>query len=60
MGLKRPPQHAVDAEPIYIHPDDDAWDMDRVDRERKALATDHKKAKREGDPPLHPWDRYQG
>ena len=41
MGIKKPPQHAVDAEPMYIHPSDDAWDHDRIDRENwKGQAAD--------------------
>ena len=37
MALKRPPQHRVDARPVYIHPEDDAWDHDRIKRECDAL-----------------------
>lgn len=31
--LKRPPQHRVDAEIVYVHPLDPAWDSARLDAE---------------------------
>lgn len=65
----RPPQHAADAEPLFIHPDDDAWDNDRIEREQAELAREHAKrlkAFKTGagpdpgkTPDPHPWDRYQ-
>lgn len=58
MAIKRPPEHRADAPPLLIHADDDAWDHERIERERKALAKEHKEAKRPGSPPLHPWDAY--
>ena len=57
--IKRPPEHAADADPLFIHPDDDAWDFERLDRERAALIDEHKAAKRVGPAPSHPWDDYQ-
>ena len=51
MALRRPPQHAADAAPIFIAPTDDAWDNDRIKREREAL-------KNEGDATRHPVTVY--
>jgi hypothetical protein len=36
--IRRPPEHAADAVPLYIASIDDALDNDRIKRERKALA----------------------
>lgn len=58
MAIKRPPEHRADATPLLIHESDDAWDHDRIERERKAIANEHKKAERPGKPPTHPWDAY--
>ena len=33
MALKRPPQHRVDAEPVYVDEQDSAWDIERIKRE---------------------------
>jgi len=52
MARKRPPQHAVDATPIYVPPDDDAWDTERIERE-KAEAGD-----RGLEPDGHPVEAY--
>jgi hypothetical protein len=41
MALRRPPQHAADAAPIFIAPTDDAWDIERIKRERAALKNDN-------------------
>lgn len=30
MALKRPPQHRSDADPVFVHSDDDAWDHERI------------------------------
>lgn len=48
MIKRRPPQHSADATPIFIASSDDAWDKDRVARERAALP--------KGD--RHPLDDY--
>lgn len=48
MALKRPPQHRVDAEPIYVDPSDDAWDSARIEADRKAME------ERGEDPDEHP------
>lgn len=45
--IRRPPQHAVDAAPTFIAPTDDAWDDERIKRERAAM-------KAEGDKARHP------
>lgn len=37
MGL-RPPKHRIDAEPRFILAEDDAWDHERINRERADLA----------------------
>lgn len=34
MAIKRPPQHRADAIPIYVTPDDDAWDTDALEAEK--------------------------
>jgi hypothetical protein len=36
--IKRPPEHAADAVPLWIAPFDDAIDVDRIERERKELS----------------------
>lgn len=43
MIKRRPPQHAADAVPLFISSNDDAWDRERIERERKDLpkGTDH-------------------
>jgi hypothetical protein len=51
MALRRPPQHAADATPLYIVSFDDAWDLERVKRERKAMKAEHPEAE-------HPRDAY--
>lgn len=45
--LKRPPEHRATATPLFILADDDAWDWDRIQAERKETP--------EGQ---HPVDRY--
>lgn len=53
MGLKRPPQHRVDAGHTFILVDDDAWDVDKIDAEKKAM-------KEAGDDPgTHPVEAYR-
>ena len=37
MAIRRPPQHAADAPILYVCSEDDAWDLERIERERKAL-----------------------
>lgn len=54
MGLKRPPQHRVDAKPIFVHPDDDAWDEDKIKAECDAM-----EAKQVGSSVDHPVARYR-
>lgn len=52
----QPPAHRVDAQPVLILPSDPAWDMERIDKERKALRDKRKKTK--APIPGHPVDRY--
>jgi hypothetical protein len=33
MARPRPPDYAIDSPAVYIPPDDEAWDLERVDRE---------------------------
>ena len=40
--IKRPPQHAADAAPLFIARTDDAWDDERIKRERAAMKADGK------------------
>lgn len=35
--LKRPPPNRVDAPIVFVHPDDPAWDKERIDAEMEAL-----------------------
>lgn len=52
MALKRPPQHRANAEPIYVHFSDDAWDHARIETDMEAM-------KRDGqDPSQHPVALY--
>jgi hypothetical protein len=37
MAIRRPPPHAADAAPLFLPASDDAWDDERIERERKAL-----------------------
>lgn len=37
MLKRRPPQHAADSTPIFIASNDDAWDRERIARERASL-----------------------
>jgi hypothetical protein len=37
MAIRRPPQHAADAAPLFIASTDDAWDSDLIKRERADL-----------------------
>lgn len=46
----RPPQHRVDAPIVYIHPNDDAWDLDRVRAEQETMDK----------PAEHPVAKYMG
>lgn len=48
MALRRPPQHRVDAEPVYVHPLDEAWDNARIQDDRDAMR------ERGEDPDEHP------
>jgi hypothetical protein len=43
----RPPSHAIDSDPVYILPDDPAWDHERLERES-------------GDDEVHPLAGYFG
>jgi hypothetical protein len=52
VALKRPPQHRVDAEAIYVHPADEAWDWPRITNDREAMA------ERGEDPDQHPVSIY--
>jgi hypothetical protein len=51
MAIRRPPQHRADAQPLYIARFDDAWDAERIERERTALANENAKTE-------HPVDLY--
>lgn len=42
MALKRPPQHRVDAKPIFVHNSDDAWKNERIDQEIEKLEAKEK------------------
>jgi len=46
---RRPPQHAADARGIYIPPDDDAWDHERIQSEIEKLTSNSDD---------HPFRRY--
>ena len=53
MALKqRPPQHRVDASIIWVHPRDEAWDTERIRREKDELEAQKK------DESDHPIARY--
>lgn len=47
----RPPQHSINAVPVYILPDDSAWDIARIDRELDGLSDE--------DAEGHPYSVYQ-
>lgn len=53
MALKRPPQHRADAPPLFIYQGDDAWDWERINRERDEL-------EKSGAKGGHPVDHYLG
>lgn len=54
VALRRPPQHRADATPIYVHPEDSAWDTERIDREIERLQAEGRDATE------HPWSLYHG
>lgn len=56
MALRRnrPPQHRIDAPIVYVHQDDDAWNIERVREEQKRMAAAGEDQKH------HPVALYQG
>ena len=53
MAIKRPPQHRVDAKPVFVSEGDDAWDQAKIKAEIEAL-----EAKKKGLGQTHPVARY--
>lgn len=52
----KPPTHRIDAIPVFVLAEDDAWDHERIAAERVAMAKDANSKKLK--PRLHPVDAY--
>ncbi len=53
MGLPRPPQHRVDAKPVFVHRKDEAWDLPKIEAEKLAM-----EERQKGSSYDHEFERY--